>query len=129
MSTRAVVLLSGGLDSRLAVRILQQQGITVEALNFRTIFTCCQDDAARAARDLDVPLTVIGQEDDYLQLLKKPKYGYGKGANPCVDCRIYMFEFARKFMDEVGAAFVASGEVLGQRPMSQKRKDLAIISA
>jgi hypothetical protein len=126
--TRAVVLLSGGLDSMLAVRVLQEQGIEVEGLNFQTIFTCCKDTAAQSAHELGVRLTVVGQEDDYIELVRKPRYGYGKGANPCVDCRIYMFERARQFAQQVGADFIASGEVLGQRPMSQKRRDLAIIA-
>ncbi len=125
---RAVVLLSGGLDSQLAVRILQEEGIEVEALNFKTIFTCCQDQAGQTARDLGVRLTVIGQDDDYLDLIKKPQFGRGKGANPCVDCRIYMFRKAKTFMEEVGARFIASGEVVGQRPMSQKRSDLDVIA-
>lgn len=112
----------------LAIRILQQQGLEVEALNFQTIFTCCKDTAAQTARQLGVRLTVIGQEDEYLDLIRRPRYGYGKGANPCVDCRIYMFERARRFMEEVDACVVASGEVLGQRPNSQKRRDLAIIA-
>jgi hypothetical protein len=112
----------------LAIRLMQEQGIEVEALNFKTIFTCCQDTSAHAARDIGVRLTVVGQEDDYLELIKKPEYGYGKGANPCVDCRIYMFEKAKIFMEQVDAQFIISGEVLGQRPMSQKRKDLVIIS-
>ena len=125
---RCVALLSGGLDSILAIRVLQEQGVEVEALNFKTIFTCCQNQSAQAARELDVPLTVIGQEDDYLQLIRRPRFGYGKGANPCVDCRIYMFERARLYMDQIGADFIASGEILGQRPMSQKRRDLEAIS-
>ncbi len=125
---RCVALLSGGLDSILAIRVLQEQGVEVEALNFKTIFTCCQNKSAQAARELDVPLTVIGQEDDYLQLIRRPRFGYGKGANPCVDCRIYMFERARRYMDQIGADFIASGEILGQRPMSQKRRDLEVIS-
>ena len=120
--------MSGGLDSILATKILQEQDIEVEALNFRTIFTCCQDTSAQAAHELGVRLTVVGQEDEYLDLIKKPKYGYGRGANPCVDCRIYMFQIAKKFMEQVGASFVASGEVAGQRPMSQKHRDLKIIS-
>ena len=128
MTTRAVALLSGGLDSMLAIRILQEQGVEVEALNFQTIFTCCKDNAAHAARDLDVRLTILGQEDDYVELVRNPRYGYGKGANPCVDCRIYMFVRAKTFMHEVGASMIASGEVLGQRPMSQKRRDLDIIA-
>lgn len=124
MATRCIALLSGGLDSMLAIRLIQEQGIEVEALNFKTLFTCCQDASGQAARELGVRLTVIGSDDDYLDLLRKPKYGYGKGANPCVDCRIYMFERARQFMDQVKAQFVISGEIVGQRPMSQKRNDL-----
>ena len=127
MTVKAVVLLSGGLDSILAIRILQEQGIEIEALNFQTIFTCCKDNAAQAARELGVRLTVIGQEDDYIELIRRPRYGYGKGANPCVDCRIYMFERAKAFMEDIGASMVVSGEVLGQRPKSQKRRDLGII--
>ena len=82
--TRCVTLLSGGLDSMLAIRIMQEQGVEVEALNFKTMFTCCQDLSAQAAHRLGVRLTVVSQEDDYLELIKKPRYGYGKGANPCV---------------------------------------------
>ena len=126
--TRCIALLSGGLDSMLAIRIMQEQGIEVEALNFKTMFTCCQDLSAQVARDLEVNLTIIGQEDDYLDLVRNPEYGYGKGANPCVDCRIYMFERAKKFMHQVDAQFIISGEVVGQRPMSQKRSDLDTIS-
>ena len=128
MKRRCIVLLSGGLDSMLAIRIMQEQGVEVEALNFKTIFTCCQDQAGQAARDLGVRITVVGQEDDYLDLLKNPQFGFGKGANPCVDCRIYMFERARRFMEQIQADFIVSGEVVGQRPMSQKRRDLDIIS-
>jgi len=126
--TRCVTLLSGGLDSMLAIRIMQAQGIEVEALNFKTMFTCCQDLSAQAAHRLGVRLTVVSQEDDYLELIKNPRFGYGKGANPCVDCRIYMFERAEKFMEQIGADFIVSGEVVGQRPMSQKRRDLDVIS-
>ena len=128
MSIRCVVLLSGGLDSMLAIRIMQRQGIEVESLNFKTIFTCCQDQAATAARDLGVRLTVVGQEDDYLDLVCRPRFGYGRGANPCVDCRIYMFRRSVEFLQQVGARFIVSGEIVGQRPMSQKRSDLDIIS-
>lgn len=128
MSRCCVVLLSGGLDSMLAIRIMQEQGIEVEALNFKTIFTCCQDQSAQASRDLGVRMTVVGQEDDYLDLIRKPRFGYGKGANPCVDCRIYMFEKADRFRQQIEADFIVSGEVVGQRPMSQKRRDLDVIS-
>jgi tRNA U34 2-thiouridine synthase MnmA/TrmU len=125
---RCVALSSGGLDSMLAIRIMQEMDIEVEALNFKTVFTCCQDRAGQTARDLGVRVTVIGQEDDYLDLIREPQFGYGKGANPCVDCRIYMFDKAKAFMHQVGAQFIVSGEVVGQRPMSQKRRDLDIIA-
>lgn len=128
MAIRCVALLSGGLDSMLAVRIMQEQGVEVEVLNFKTIFTCCQDQAGQAARDLGVRITVLAQDDDYLELVKYPKFGYGKGANPCVDCRIYMFERAKRFMEQINAKFIVSGEVVGQRPMSQKRRDLEVIA-
>jgi hypothetical protein len=128
MIRTAIALLSGGLDSMLAIRLVQEQGIAVEALHFQTLFTCCRDDAAQAARELGVRLTVVSAQDDYLDLVRAPRYGYGKGVNPCVDCRIYMFRLARRFMDQLGADFVISGELLGQRPMSQKRMDLAVIA-
>ena len=128
MSSRCIALLSGGLDSILAIRLMQQQGLEVEAVNFKTTFACCQDAAGQAARDLGVRLTVLGQDDDYQELIKHPSYGYGKGANPCIDCRIYMFERARTFAEQIDAQFLVSGEVVGQRPMSQKRRDLDIIA-
>ncbi len=125
---RCVALLSGGLDSQLAIRLMQQQDIEVEALNFKTTFTCCQDVSAKTARQLNVPLTVLPPRDDYLDVIRSPSFGYGRGANPCVDCRIYMFRRAAEFMRQVDAQFVISGEVVGQRPMSQKRRDLDIIA-
>lgn len=128
MSHRCVALLSGGLDSMLAIRLMQEQGIEVEALNFKTVFTCCQDVSAQAARELGVQLTVISTDDDYLELIKRPQFGYGRGANPCVDCRIYMFERAWTYACQNDAQFLISGEVVGQRPMSQKRRDLDTIS-
>ena len=128
MTTRAVALLSGGLDSMLAIRAMQDQGIEIEAINLQTMFSCCKNTAAQAADRLNVPLTVLRQEDDYLDIIRRPRHGYGKGVNPCVDCRIYMFQRARHMMDEVGASMVISGEVVGQRPMSQKRRDLEVIA-
>lgn len=125
---RCVALFSGGLDSILAIRLMQLQGIEVEALNFKTLFTCCQDQSARAARELGVRLTIVGHDDDYLDLIARPQFGYGRGANPCIDCRIYMFRRAAAFMAEVAAAFVVSGELVGQRPKSQKRRDLSLIA-
>src|SRR5687768_17794234 len=96
MSVRAVALLSGGLDSMLAIRVLQEQGAEVEALNFQTLFTCCQGQAALAAHELGVRLTVLSTEDSYLDLIRRPQHGYGRGANPCIDCRVYMFRAAAR---------------------------------
>ncbi|HEY2838672.1 MAG TPA: hypothetical protein VGJ26_05970 [Pirellulales bacterium] len=128
MTVRAVALLSGGLDSMLAIRVLQLQGIEVEALNFQTKFACCQSQAAQAADELGVRLSVLAERDDYLEVIRNPQHGYGRGANPCVDCRIFMFRLAAQRMRDIGALFVASGEIVGQRPMSQKKRDLAVIS-
>jgi hypothetical protein len=125
---RAVALFSGGLDSTLAIRIMQERGFDVDALNIRTTFDCCRAAAARAAADLGVRLTVLPVADDYIDVIRKPSYGYGKGVNPCVDCRIYMCKMARRLMEEVGACMVVTGEILGQRPMSQKRRDLQIVA-
>ena len=120
MNRKAVVLLSGGLDSTLATKIVHEQGIEIEAINFQTMFGCCKDDARRVAHELGIKFTLLPVGMDYVELIKNPKYGTGKAINPCVDCRIYMFKLAKKFMETIGASFVISGEVLGQRPMSQR---------
>jgi hypothetical protein len=120
MNKKAAALLSGGLDSTLAVKILLEQGIEIEAINFQTMFGCCKDDAQKVAHELGIRLTMLPVGMDYVEMVKNPKYGTGKAINPCVDCRIYMFRLAKKFMEQIGASFVISGEVLGQRPMSQR---------
>lgn len=125
---RCVALLSGGLDSQLAVRLMTKQGIEVDAINIRTQFECCQHKTGEVARRLGVRLTVLPPEPEYLTLIQEPRFGYGRAANPCVDCRIYMFQRAKSFMEQIGADFVVTGEVVGQRPMSQKRADLDIIA-
>jgi len=123
----AVVLFSGGLDSTLAVRILQEQGVDVEALAVKTTFCNADEAILRAGELAGARLTVRSMRDDYVDLLRNPPHGYGKACNPCLDCRAYMVKMARQFMLEVEASFVATGEILGQRPMSQKKRDLRII--
>jgi tRNA-specific 2-thiouridylase len=125
---RIVALFSGGLDSMLAVRVVQLQGFEVEGLHVRPWYRCGRPDAAQAAARLGMRLTVLTAGEDYAEVLRRPRFGYGRGANPCVDCRIYMGRLARRLMDELGAVAVISGEVLGQRPMSQKRRDLDAIA-
>lgn len=120
MKKKGVVLLSGGLDSTLAAKILLEQGVEIEAVNFQTMFGCCKDDARQVAHELGIRFTMVPVGMDYVDLVKNPKHGVGKGINPCVDCRSYMFDLAKKIMTSIGASFVVSGEVLGQRPMSQR---------
>jgi len=124
---RAVALFSGGLDSMLAVRIMQREGFDVEGLNVRTPFSCCQVDPAKAAAAMGVRLSVVSVGDDYLDIIRRPAFGFGRGVNPCVDCRIYMCRLAREQMLQLHADLVITGEVVGQRPMSQKRRDLDVI--
>lgn len=130
---KVVALLSGGLDSQLAVRMMQKQGFKVSAVAIKTPF--CDFDCGRGcgfeirerADELDVDLKTVYLGDEYIKMLKSPKYGRGAGFNPCVDCRAMMFDAAKKHMEETGAEFIISGEVLGQRPMSQHRKALKTI--
>lgn len=124
----AVALFSGGLDSMLAVRLMQQQGFAVEALNVQTPFHCCAQAAAEAAHALGIPQTVVFADDDYVDLVRRPRHGYGKAVNPCVDCRIHMAAIAGRHMRRIGACVVITGEVIGQRPNSQKRNHLELIA-
>lgn len=129
---KAIGLLSGGLDSTLAVKLMMNQGIEVTALNFITPFCVCtrkgcKHEANRIAEKFDIPIKVVVAGDEYIQMVKNPKYGYGKNMNPCIDCRIFMLKKAKKYMEEMGASFLFTGEVLGQRPMSQRRETMTII--
>ena len=130
---KAIAMLSGGLDSELSIRIIHKQGIEIIALNFSSPFCLCnkkggcQFEAYRVAKNLNIELKVIKLTDEYLEIVKNPKYGYGKNMNPCIDCRILMFKYAKKMMEELNAGFLITGEVLGQRPKSQHLKALQII--
>lgn len=128
---KAIGLLSGGIDSTLAAKLIIDQGIQVEALKFTSPFCNCDNGgkchSAEAAEELGLPLITIIKGDEYLDVVRSPKYGYGSHMNPCIDCRIFMLSKAREYADKSGAAFVFTGEVLGQRPMSQHRAALTII--
>lgn len=130
---KAIALLSGGLDSTLAIKLIKDQGIEVIALNFTSPFCTCTSknsgcsSAVKSAKELGVPLKVIAKGMDYFKIVENPKFGYGSNMNPCIDCRIYIFRKAKELMEEVGASFLISGEVVGQRPMSQKRHTLKLI--
>ncbi|MGB9913921.1 MAG: 7-cyano-7-deazaguanine synthase [Candidatus Bathyarchaeales archaeon] len=128
--TKALVLLSGGLDSILAAKLLLNQGIAIEAINFVTPFSSGKEGescAEKAAKQLSVPLKVVSVGKDYLRMLRNPKHGYGKNMNPCIDCKIFFLRKAKKYAKEIGASFLVTGEVLGERPMSQHFGALKLI--
>jgi hypothetical protein len=123
---RALALVSGGLDSALAARLMLDQGIEVVGLHLESP-TACRSDVREVARELGIALEVRQKGEAYLQILRHPRFGYGKHMNPCIDCRVFMFGIARRVMDDVGARFIVTGEVAGQRPMSQGRNTLHLI--
>ncbi len=143
---RALGLVSGGLDSTLAARLLQEQGIEVEGVHFSTGF-CRVDhrravgrprdiespervrnEALRAGSDLAAPVEIVDVAEEYLrEVVLRPKYGYGSAMNPCIDCRIFMLRKAAKMARERGADLVFTGEVVGQRPMSQHHAALRLV--
>ena len=139
---RAAALISGGLDSMLAVRVIQEQGVEVEGINFFTGFcveghthAIRQRDQKRPKRNnalwvaemLGVPLHMIEVVDEYKEVLTNPKHGYGSNLNPCLDCKGFMVRKALEWMRENNFDFLITGEVVGQRPKSQKRQDMPII--
>jgi len=123
---RALGLCSGGLDSMLAGLVLRQQGIAVAWISFETPFFSA-DKARAASRITGIPLTVQRITDVYLPMLRRPACGYGKNMNPCMDCHALMFRLAGKRMRAEGFDFLFSGEVLGQRPMSQNKTALRYV--
>lgn len=125
MNKKALVLFSGGLDSTLAIKVLLEQRIEVVAITFITPFNNLEPD--KIAQGLDVELKIVHSGKDYVEMVKEPKYGYGKNMNPCIDCKIFMLKKTKVYMNEIGASFVATGEVLDERPMSQRKDTLWII--
>lgn len=122
---KAISLFSGGLDSQLAVRLLQEQGIEVLGFNFVTPFFGGTQTIEAAARQLGIELVNLDVTEDYIPgVLQNPVYGYGKNMNPCIDCHAFMFRTAGDLMQRYDASFLVTGEVLGQRPMSQNRSAL-----
>jgi tRNA U34 2-thiouridine synthase MnmA/TrmU len=130
---KALALFSGGLDSILAARVVMAQGVEVLAVQFVTPFfnyDILADVDAHKALMLEKYGICVQVEDishGYLKLLHNPEHGFGKNFNPCIDCKIMMFKRAKVMLDECGASFLISGEVLGQRPMSQRRDTMNVI--
>jgi tRNA-specific 2-thiouridylase len=139
---KAVALISGGLDSLLAARLMLDQGIHVEGINFYTGF-CVEghthairkkdkakpkrNNALWSAEQLGIKLHIIDIIDEYKDVLINPKHGYGANMNPCLDCKIFMISKARQWMDKNGFDFIITGEVMGQRPMSQRKALLPVV--
>lgn len=130
---RAISLFSGGLDSICATRLVMEQGIEVIALKFVTpffgydILENPDRYKAETKEKYGIDVRVVDISDDYLQMLRKPAHGFGKYFNPCIDCKIFMLKRAIQMMAELHASFLITGEVLGQRPMSQRRDTLNVI--
>ena len=140
---KAVAMMSGGLDSTLAAKLIKLQGIDVQGVNFFTGFCVTEHkrrvqvasdkpvarhEALRAGADLSIPVEIIDVHEDYFPVVANPKYGRGKAFNPCVDCRLFMFQRAKIYMEEIGAQFVITGEVQGQRPMTQYKNTLNFLA-
>ena len=123
---KAIGLISGGLDSLLAVKVIQDQGIEVLGVCLVSPFFDAKS-AQRSAKAINIPLITMDISESYVEMLKNPRYGFGKNMNPCIDCHGLMVREAGKLMKEVGAAFVFTGEVLGQRPMSQRKDALRCV--
>ncbi len=130
---KAIALLSGGLDSTLAARMVLDQGVDLEALNFMTVFCTCTNKGStclasqKAVETLGISLRVFNVSEEYLDVVRHPRHGYGRNMNPCIDCRIFMLKKTKAYMEESGASFIVTGEVLGQRPMSQRRDAMRLI--
>tara|TARA_R110000868_G_scaffold380784_1_gene646985 strand:+ start:165109 stop:166158 length:1050 start_codon:yes stop_codon:yes gene_type:complete len=140
---KAVALISGGLDSMLAAKLMQEQGIHVEGVNFYTGF-CVEghtqairkqdqnkekrNNALWVAEQLGIKLHIVDIVEDYKDVVINPKYGYGQHMNPCLDCKVFMVKEAKKWMKENDFDFIITGEVIGQRPMSQRKATMPIIS-
>jgi tRNA-uridine 2-sulfurtransferase len=140
---KAVALISGGLDSLLAARVMQEQGIHVEGINFYTGF-CVEghthairskdrkkekrNNALWVAEQLGIKLHIVDIVEDYKQVVLNPKHGYGANLNPCLDCKIFMVGKALEWIRQRDFDFIVTGEVIGQRPMSQRKQTLPVVS-
>jgi tRNA-specific 2-thiouridylase len=129
---KAIALISGGLDSTLAARVVMEQGIEVQGVCFVIGFASKDNKAfEKSAREradkCGIPLKVIDVSKEFMEVLGAPRHGYGANINPCIDCKTFMLKKAKEMMTKEGYDFLITGEVLGQRPMSQRRDALNII--
>jgi len=136
IKTKALVLFSGGLDSRLVVKLLQDQGLEVIAINFKLPFGggCCNNELCsfRFSQIQGVKLEFVDCTkgkllQEYLDIIKQPQHGRGTALNPCIDCKIFMFKKAKEYADKNKIQIIATGEVLGERPLSQTKRAIELI--
>jgi tRNA-specific 2-thiouridylase len=144
MTKKAVALISGGLDSLLAARLIQEQGIQVEGINFFTGF-CVEghthairrkdrdrvkrNNALWVAEQLGIKLHIIDIVEEYKDVVINPKHGYGANLNPCLDCKIFMVGKAHEWLKQHGFDFIITGEVIGQRPKSQRKRNMPVVAS
>jgi tRNA-uridine 2-sulfurtransferase len=132
LNKKAVALISGGLDSVLAAKIVMDQGFDVVGIYCTSAFSKSyslenETSAARVSKAIGIELRIFDMGQDYIDLIRHPAHGYGKNINPCIDCKIFMLKKAKAVMEEMNSPFVVTGEVLGQRPMSQRRDTFPVI--
>jgi tRNA U34 2-thiouridine synthase MnmA/TrmU len=132
LNKKAVALISGGLDSVLAAKIVMDQGFDVVGIYCTSAFSKSygrehETSAAKVSRAIGIELRIFDMGQDYIDLIRHPAHGYGKNINPCIDCKIFMLKKAKAVMEKMNSPFVVTGEVLGQRPMSQRRDTFPVI--
>lgn len=125
MKIKALALVSGGLDSLLAAKLIKEQGLEVIGLHFKIPF--CKLNIKQSLPDIGIKIIEVDLGVEFLGLIRNPRYGFGSNMNPCIDCKILMFTRAKEMLSQLGARFIITGEVLGQRPMSQNKQALKLI--
>jgi len=124
--TTALAMISGGLDSILAAKLVKDQGIEVIGICFKSYFFN-EKNALQIVKQIDIPLVIVDFSEEHLEMVKNPKHGYGKNMNPCIDCHAMMMRHCGELLEKYHADFIITGEVLNQRPMSQNRSALDIV--
>ena len=124
--TTALAMISGGLDSILAAKLVKEQGIEVIGICFKSHFFS-EKNALKMVKQIDIPLEVVDFSDEHFEMVKNPKHGHGKNMNPCIDCHAMMMRHCGELLEKFHADFIITGEVLNQRPMSQNRSALDIV--
>ncbi|MBW9155319.1 tRNA 4-thiouridine(8) synthase ThiI [Clostridium tagluense] len=124
--TTALAMVSGGLDSILAAKLVKDQGIEVIGICFKSYFFN-EENALKIVKQIDIPLVVVDFSEEHFEMVKNPKHGHGKNMNPCIDCHAMMMRRCGELLEKFHADFIITGEVLNQRPMSQNRSALDIV--